>query len=554
MNVNSNSRISFREAVRRSALWSAYGDSMGFISELASKKTLTWRANTSRIITTIPWKRKIGGQFGVIIELPVGCYSDDTQLRLATCRAIRGDGKFDVEAFAKVELPVWLSYALGAGRGSKTAAASMTRKDITWANNFFDIKASRYVDCGGNGAAMRIQPHVWAAIDLSNVESFLPDVLKNAVCTHGHPRGILGAVFQALCLAYALQYRTCPGPNEWLTFINSFDQVPELIRKDPELHDFWLPTWDKIVGSNLQMTFRTVAEECIKDIELISVIAKDGSAAQYAAMVKEIGGMLEQYRGSGTKTAILAAALAWMFKDNPNEAIMVSANLLGSDTDTIATMAGAILGAITNEDPPGEICDKIYIEEEALRLSDISNGLKTKSFAYPDLLKWDVTSVQADFVKTEGDRLVVAGLGYAETIGTPYVQKGKGTIAWQWLQLQTGQRILAKRRLTPDAISSTHLAPQIEKRQINPPYSKSVQPSLFDDGRDKEAQRPALQKQLLTIDQATKQAINSGFDPVLIGRLLLEFSERIDGVEMAIGFSAIIAKARRARIDKERQR
>ena len=70
-------------------------------------------------------------------------------------------------------------------------------------------------------------------------------------------------------------------------------------------------------------------------------------------MVKEIGGMLVQYRGSGTKTAILAAALAWMFRDNPHEAIVVGANLLGSDTDTIATMAGAILGAITDEDPAG---------------------------------------------------------------------------------------------------------------------------------------------------------------------------------------------------------
>lgn len=554
MNVNSNSRKNCREAIRRSALWAAYGDALGFISELSDEKKLLWRAGISRIITTIPWKRKIGGQFGVIIELPAGCYSDDTQLRLATCRAIRGDGKFDVEAFAKVELPVWLSYALGAGRGSKTAAASMTRKDITWANNFFDIKTSRYVDCGGNGAAMRIQPHVWAAIDLNNVEAFLPDVLKNAICTHGHPRGILGAVFHALCLAHSLQHKTCPGPNEWYDFVGSFDRVPELIRKDPELHDFWLPTWDKIVGSNLEMTFSTVAEECLKDIELISETAKDGSATQYVAMVKKIGGMLDQYRGSGTKTAILAAALAWMSRDNPREAIVVGVNLLGSDTDTIATMAGAILGAITDEDPPGEICDKIYIEEEALRLSDISNGLKTKSFAYPDLLKWDVTSVQADFVRTEDDRLVVAGLGYAEAVGKPYAQKGKDAVAWQWLQLQIGQRILAKRRLTPDAISSAHLAPQIEKRQINPPYSKNVQPSLFDDGRDKEVQRPALQKQPLTIDQATKQAINSGFDPAEIGRLLLEFSERNDGVEMAIGFSAIIAKARRARIDKERQR
>ena len=64
MNVNSKSRINCREAIRRSALWAAYGDAVGFISELSDEKKLLWRASTSRIITTIPWKRKIGGQFG----------------------------------------------------------------------------------------------------------------------------------------------------------------------------------------------------------------------------------------------------------------------------------------------------------------------------------------------------------------------------------------------------------------------------------------------------------------------------------------------------------
>ena len=65
----------------------------------------------------IAWKRRIGGRSGVTVTLPRGCYSDDTQLRLATGRAIRSDG-FDVEAFAKVELPLWLSYGLGGGKST----------------------------------------------------------------------------------------------------------------------------------------------------------------------------------------------------------------------------------------------------------------------------------------------------------------------------------------------------------------------------------------------------------------------------------------------------
>ncbi len=156
-----------QKAVKRSAVWAAYGDTLGYIAELTDEKGLKWRAGTTRITTTISWKWRIGGKCGVVVELPAGCHSDDTQLRLATCRAIRGDGKFDVEAFAKVEVSVCVS-ALGADRGSKAAAVSLTRRDTAWTNNFFDNKTVRYINCGGNGAAMRIQPHVWAAVDLSN--------------------------------------------------------------------------------------------------------------------------------------------------------------------------------------------------------------------------------------------------------------------------------------------------------------------------------------------------------------------------------------------------
>lgn len=490
----------------------------------------------------------------MVVELPAGCYSDDTQLRLATCRAIRGDGKFDVEAFAKVEVPVWLSYALGGGRGSKAAAVSLTRRDTAWTNNFFDNKTARYINCGGNGAAMRIQPHVWAAVDLGNIETFLPNVIRNAICTHGHPRGILGAVFHALCVAHALQHKKVPSSNEWQDFVDCFHHVPELIRQDSELHDFWLPTWEQSTGRNIEASFSDVAEECLKDINLVREMTKNVPASHYADIVKGTGAMSPQYRGSGTKTAILAVALAWIYKHNPKEVIEVAANLLGSDTDTIATMSGAIIGATADEYPPGEICDKIYIKEEASRLCTISHKQKTKSFTYPDLLKWNVSSVQSDFVGTVRGSLAVSGLGYVETLGTSYEQKGKNGAVWQWLQLATGQQIFAKRRLKPVVIPITNLPLQVEKEHAIRQHSEGAQASLFDIGRKKEVQRPVPQKQLLTLDQATKQAINSGFNPVLIGRMLLEFSERNDGIELAMGFSAIIAKARRARIDQKERR
>jgi ADP-ribosylglycohydrolase len=105
-----------KQSIRRSVLWAAYGDALGFITEMCNESSLLHRTRgKSRITGLIPWVRKVGGEFGIYVELPMGCYSDDTQLRLATSRSIRGDGSFDVETFSKIEIPVWLSYALGAG-------------------------------------------------------------------------------------------------------------------------------------------------------------------------------------------------------------------------------------------------------------------------------------------------------------------------------------------------------------------------------------------------------------------------------------------------------
>ena len=105
--------------IRASALWAAYGDALGFITELADSAGVARRGAPYPVEEPVSWQRRIGGRFGATVQLPAGCISDDTQLRLATCRSIRGSGVFDVEMFAKVELPVWASYALGAGRGSK---------------------------------------------------------------------------------------------------------------------------------------------------------------------------------------------------------------------------------------------------------------------------------------------------------------------------------------------------------------------------------------------------------------------------------------------------
>ena len=231
------------DLVRRSALWSAYGDALGWISELTDETGLRRRTGNAPLDRPIEWKRRIGGHAGVTVTLPKGCYSDDSQLRLATGRAIGPNG-FDVESFAKVELPVWLSYALGAGRATSAAATNLSRPRVQWFTNRF----KSWTESGGNGAAMRIQPHVWAARDPADPMTFLPDVFRNSICTHSHPRGLLGASIHALALAHTMVTGHYPSPDEMLSATDVASGLPELIRADIEVWNYWRSAFERESG------------------------------------------------------------------------------------------------------------------------------------------------------------------------------------------------------------------------------------------------------------------------------------------------------------------
>ena len=102
-------------------------------------------------------------------------------------------------------------------------------------------------------------------------------------------------------------------------------------------------------------------------------------------------------------TAIAAVALTWC-ESSPEKALIVAANELGTDTDTIATMAGAILGPLTDADPPVDVLDTELFRSEAQRMSDIAAGLNVSGHAYPDLLHWSPPRTRADSLSLSGRR------------------------------------------------------------------------------------------------------------------------------------------------------
>ena len=66
----------------------------------------------------------------------------------------------------------------------------------------------------------------------------------------------------------------------------------------------------------------------------------------------------------------------------------LAASVLGTDTDTIATMAAALSGATDAAPDPPPVLDSEYLTSEALRLAKIADGQATMPFSYPDLLRW----------------------------------------------------------------------------------------------------------------------------------------------------------------------
>ena len=551
-----------KAAVVSSALWAAAGDALGWMTELADQKTVSYRTGTEQVRTTVDWRRRIGGRFGPTVNLPAGTYSDDTQLRLAVSRAIRGSGEFDVEAFAKVELPVWLSYSLGAGRGTTAAASNLAKQSVTWFSNFFSSKDSRgYFGAGGNGAAMRIQPHIWKSKSL-RFDDFIFEVLKDAITTHGHPIGFCGAIFHGLSVAHSMEHRRLPALADWKEFIGLFTQISKAVRADEHLGLFWLGPWEERFGSTFEKAVEAEARRALSLVDGLKSAVHEGPKG-YRSVLSKLGGFNEATRGSGTNTAIAAAALGLCGTDLPIEDIIcLGANEIGSDTDTIASMAGAIVGPVQGGEPSWKLQDRSYLISEAVRMADIATGVKVTSFQYPDLMGWTPPTTHGDAVGTSGTTLWLAGLGKAKQFGE--VWPGPDA-QWQWLELEFGQSVLAKRRQTPRGLSKADLP--VGPGRISSTRdrgSASDEPSLFSDPSNLEGRNSAPTPQgtsavqslspssdtSRSIDDLAEWIIAESFRPAIIGEAILIAARGPNAIDRSIALAAIVAKA----IDARRKR
>jgi ADP-ribosylglycohydrolase len=469
---------------------------------------------------------------GPTVELPAGCTSDDTQLRLAVARCIRTTGRFDVEAFSKVELPVFLSYQLGAGRGTKAAAHALAKRTTRWFSNFFDERNLRYVNCGGNGAAMRIQPHVWAARD-AKPETYLAPLLRDVVCTHGHPRGILGACLHAFALATTLHQSFVPEPDRWPAMVDHLSQIEHVMAADDVLSERWLPAWESAASRSFSEALAETIMELQHQIELAAAAATrlregDDGIRIYAELARSLGGLRKETRGAGTITAVLSLWLAWAFSSDPIRGLRASSFLINSDTDTISTMAGALLGVVAADEPPGELLDRELITSEARRLEALAQERPAPSFPHPDPLHWQPPPSLADALGLIDDEPAVAGLGSVRLLGELIPGEGNREELWQWAITAYGQTLLIKRRS-----ELRDLPPGAQPRSRPNAMPTNGNATLLPDQTNERSQLPADPA------QGAELFISHRDDDRLLGELLRHYARQ--GPMPAAVFATLVA-------------
>ena len=186
-------------------------------------------------------------------------------------------------------------------------------------------------------------------------------------------------------------------------------------------------------------------EECRRAIRIADYTSDKSGARRYESIVDALRLTKPDLRGSGVLTAVAAVGLIWC-DSSPESSLRIAANAIGTDTDTIATMAGAIMGLTAENEPPVEVLDAALFRSEAKRLAEIASGRSPRNHRYPDLLHWSPPKARADALfQLDSRDLYVTGLGIAEAMSEP-MPSSLDKFKWQWVKLDTGQTLLIKRR------------------------------------------------------------------------------------------------------------
>jgi ADP-ribosylglycohydrolase len=450
------------EQIAGALLGAAVGDALGWPYEQNAGRVGP-RSTPSPIDKYQGWRRRLGGRFATHeLAIQPGAYSDDTQLLLATARALLTTPQWAVY-LGNYELPLWLCYERGGGGATKRAAESWQRQTSPWTNSKL---AQRYFQAGGNGVAMRILPHLF--VPNQSASQLMRDVLRNGILTHGHPRAILGARLYALAGWWIAHQREEIPYGELITAMlaqeDTWAQPPDQLSGPETNSRGWLESANQYFSKGYVETWRLTVNEIHYGLRRAKETLAEGMLANHEEILRELG-CFGSENGSGVVAALAAIYLFSAHAANPMIGLRTIAYAQRADTDTIASMLGGLFGLSHRiewiPEQLREVQDRALLEQLAMRFasSDLNHQQQPQQ-------RWRASDEQAvvDKLQQGAPHVRLGVLGAAEVVyQRPLLSLKDDLPGREWeLKTEVGQTVfithtprksasrLDERRRTPD--------------------------------------------------------------------------------------------------------
>lgn len=280
----------------------AIGDALGMPTQSMSADEIA--ADYGRITGFVD----AGPHQRIAAGMPAGSVTDDTEQAVLLAELlIDGDGRVDADTFARALL-AWENRmrARGSldllGPSTKAALDRLTRGVPA-------AEAGRFGTT--NGAAMRITP-LGIAMGADDLDAFVDAVARTSVATHNTGLGIAGASAVGAAVSAGVA-----GAD-----------TDEAVRLGIAAAALGARRGHWVAGADIAARLRW-------SIPMLAALAEDRRAE---ALVQLVGTSV------ASQESVVAAMTIAALADNAWEALCLAASL-GGDTDTIAAMAGAVLGA-----------------------------------------------------------------------------------------------------------------------------------------------------------------------------------------------------------------
>lgn len=291
-----------RERFRGCIAGQALGDALGFVLEGQPPEVCRRYAEERLEGGRLP-RRGRG-------NLPVGQYSDDTQLAREALQSYAECGDFCPEDYARRISDIFAEERIVGGGQSTREAASRLAEGVPWR------EAGTPPPSAGNGSAMRAGPIGLLYHD--EPEALAKAAVEQGIITHRDERCSAGAVAIAGAVALAVS-----GPVERLEFLG---RIAEMVRPVEQ-------RFADLLGELSGWLALPPERAAVR-------IAGAGAEARHAELAEGWAGI----------TPFVVPSVLWSlyaFLRSPDDCLQTirTAIAVGGDVDTTAAMAGAISGA-----------------------------------------------------------------------------------------------------------------------------------------------------------------------------------------------------------------